>query len=190
MLNRKIIALQSNWGGENEKLNFFFHSVGISHHISCPHTHQQNGVVERKHRHIVEMGLVLLTHASMPLKYWDELFLTATYLINRTPPNFSLMTHPSLNYLEPLLIILVFMCLVVHVGLIYDLITLINFNSNQLACVFLDYNNIHKGYKCLDISKGHIYISWNVIFDESAIRFPQFQRRSSISFGRSFTSYH
>jgi hypothetical protein len=88
MLNRKIIAVQSNWGGENEKLNFFFHSIGISHHVSCPHTHQQNGAAERKHRHIVEMGLALLAHASMPLKYWDEVFLAATYLINRTPTKF------------------------------------------------------------------------------------------------------
>jgi hypothetical protein len=31
------------------------------------------------------MGLVLLAHASMPLKYWDEAFLTVVYLINRTP---------------------------------------------------------------------------------------------------------
>jgi hypothetical protein len=30
------------------------------------------------------MGLALLTHASMPLKCWDEAFLVATYLINRT----------------------------------------------------------------------------------------------------------
>ncbi|KAK1646191.1 hypothetical protein QYE76_063996 [Lolium multiflorum] len=37
---------------------------------------------ERKHRHIVEVGLALLAQASMPLKFWDEAFLTATYLIN------------------------------------------------------------------------------------------------------------
>jgi hypothetical protein len=48
------------------------------------HTNK-NGDVERKHRHIVEMGLALLAHAFMPLKYWDEAFLAATYLINRTP---------------------------------------------------------------------------------------------------------
>jgi hypothetical protein len=47
--------------------------------------HQQNGDVERKHHHIVEMGLALLAHASMPLKYWDEAFLAVTYLINYTP---------------------------------------------------------------------------------------------------------
>jgi hypothetical protein len=31
------------------------------------------------------MGLALLTYASMPLKYWDEAFLAAVYLINRIP---------------------------------------------------------------------------------------------------------
>jgi hypothetical protein len=33
----------------------------------------------------VEVGLSLLARASMPLKFWDEAFLAATYLINRTP---------------------------------------------------------------------------------------------------------
>jgi hypothetical protein len=31
------------------------------------------------------MGLALLAHASMPLKYWDEAFLAAIYRINQTP---------------------------------------------------------------------------------------------------------
>jgi histone deacetylase 1/2 len=84
-LNTKILTVQSDWGGEYEKLNSLFQSQGISHHVSCPHAHQQNGATERKHRHIVEVGLALLAHAHMPLKFWDEAFLTATYLINMLP---------------------------------------------------------------------------------------------------------
>jgi hypothetical protein len=83
--DRKIIAVQSDWGEEYEKLNSSFRNIGISHQVSCPHTHQQNGVAKRKHRYVVEMGLALLTHASMPLKYWDEAFLAVAYVINRTP---------------------------------------------------------------------------------------------------------
>jgi hypothetical protein len=30
---------------------------------------------------------------------------------------------------------------------------------------------MHKGFKCLDVSKGHIYISQDVIFDESMFPF-------------------
>jgi hypothetical protein len=66
-------------------LNSFFSKIGITHLVSCPHAHQQNGAVERKHRHIVEIGLSLLAHASMPLKFWDEAFNSAAYLINRLP---------------------------------------------------------------------------------------------------------
>jgi histone deacetylase 1/2 len=83
--NCKIRAVQSDWGGEYKALNSFFSRIRISHLVSCPHAHQQNGAAERKHRHIVEMGLSLLAHASIPLKFWDEAFLTAVFLINRLP---------------------------------------------------------------------------------------------------------
>jgi hypothetical protein len=65
--------------------NQFFINLGIAHHVSCPHTHQQNGTTEQKHRHIVETGLALLAHVGMPQKFWDEAFVTATYLIIRLP---------------------------------------------------------------------------------------------------------
>jgi histone deacetylase 1/2 len=45
----------------------------------------KKSLVERKHQHVVEVGLALLADASMPLKFWDEVFLTATYLINILP---------------------------------------------------------------------------------------------------------
>jgi len=67
--DHKILAVQSDWGGEYQSLNTFFKQLGIAHHVSCPYAHQQNGSAERKHRHIVEVGLSLLAHASMPLKY-------------------------------------------------------------------------------------------------------------------------
>jgi histone deacetylase 1/2 len=40
LFDRKILALQTDWGGEYHKLNAFFQRVGISHHVSCPHAHQ------------------------------------------------------------------------------------------------------------------------------------------------------
>jgi hypothetical protein len=50
--NKKILAVQTDWGGEYYKLSSFFARIGISHIISCPHTHQQSGAAEQKHRHI------------------------------------------------------------------------------------------------------------------------------------------
>jgi histone deacetylase 1/2 len=82
---RKILAMQTDYRGEYQKLNSFFSKIGITHLVSCPHAHQQNGATELKHRHIVEVGLSLLSHASIPLNFWDEAFLTASYLINCVP---------------------------------------------------------------------------------------------------------
>jgi histone deacetylase 1/2 len=84
-LIRKFLLFNLIGGGEYEKFNSFFKKIGIEHHVSCPHAHQQNGSVERKHHHTVEVSLALLASASMPLKFWDEAFLTATYLINMLP---------------------------------------------------------------------------------------------------------
>jgi hypothetical protein len=37
--------------------------------------------------------------------------------------------------------------------------------------VFLGYNNLHNGYKCLNTSTCHVYISHDVIFDENVFPF-------------------
>ena len=58
---------------------------GIHFRHPCPHIHEQNGRVERKHKHAVETRLTLLAQAAMPLKYWREAFSSAVYLINRLP---------------------------------------------------------------------------------------------------------
>jgi IS30 family transposase len=84
-LTKKFLLFKPTRGGEFQKLHLFFNQIGISHHISCPYAHQQNGSTESSHRHIVEVGLSLLAHASMPLKYWDEVFLATTYFINKLP---------------------------------------------------------------------------------------------------------
>jgi histone deacetylase 1/2 len=80
----KFLLCKQIWG-EYQKLNSFFQCIGISHHVSCPYAHQHNRSAERKHRHIFEVVLSFLSLVSMPLKFWDEAFLTAVYLINRLP---------------------------------------------------------------------------------------------------------
>jgi len=171
LFNRKIITMQTDWGGEYQKLNSFFQKIGIVHHVSCPHAHQQNGSAERKHRHIVEVGLSLLAQASMPLKFWDEAFLAATYLINRTPSrviDFSTplyrLFHDKPNYS----FLRIFGCACWPNLRPYNKHKL-QFRSKQ--CAFLGYSNLHKGYKCLDISTGRVYISRDVVFDESIFPF-------------------
>jgi hypothetical protein len=171
LFDKKIITMQTDWGGEYKKLSSFFQRVGITHHVSCPHAHQQNGSAERKHRHIVEVGLSLLAQASMPLKFWDEAFLTATYLINRipskvidddTPMERLFHEKPNFSFLRT------FGCAVWPNLRPYNKRKL-EFRSKQ--CAFIGYSNMHTGYKCLDISTGRIYISRDVVFDETIFPF-------------------
>lgn len=52
-----------------EDWSLYLHKKGITIRRSYLHTHEQNGLIERKQRHLIENGLSLLTHASMPLKF-------------------------------------------------------------------------------------------------------------------------
>nr|KYP67039.1 Retrovirus-related Pol polyprotein from transposon TNT 1-94 [Cajanus cajan] len=167
--NTKIKSVQSDWGGEYRAFTSFLATNGIQHRVICPHTHHQNGVVERKHRHIVEIGLTLLHHASLPLKFWDFAFTTAVYLINRLPSaalNFNVPFTTLFNKSPDYKFLRTFGCACFPFLRPYASHKL-NFRSQE--CVFLGYSNSHKGYKCLS-SSGRIYISKDVIFNEH--RFP------------------
>jgi hypothetical protein len=44
--------------------------------------------------------------------------------------------------------------------------------------VFLGYSNLHKGYKCLNVASGRVYISWDVVFDETIFPFSKLNPNS------------
>lgn len=80
-----VLSLFKLTGGEFRPFQSLFADLAIVHRVIYSHTHHQNGTVERKHRHLVETGLNLLSNVQMPLKYWDHAFITASYLIDRLP---------------------------------------------------------------------------------------------------------
>jgi hypothetical protein len=171
LFDRKIKSIQTDGGGEFQKLRHLFTSHGIHHRLTCPHTHEQNGSVERKHRHIVEMGLTLLAHASAPLTYWAEAFQTASYLINRlpTPVLQNLSPFQKLFNLRPNYSFLrVFGCACWPHLRPYNRHKL---DYRSAECIFLGYSPSHRGYKCLHLPSGRVYISRHVIFDESFFPF-------------------
>ena len=52
---------------------------------SCRSIPQQNGVVERKNRHIGEVARAMLNEKKMPDYFWAEAIATPIYIINKTP---------------------------------------------------------------------------------------------------------
>ncbi|KAL3523019.1 hypothetical protein ACH5RR_015853 [Cinchona calisaya] len=58
---------------------------GIINQTSCPYTSAQNGVAERKNRHLLKVAQSLMFTMNLPKPYWGEAVLITAYLINRMP---------------------------------------------------------------------------------------------------------
>lgn len=165
--NTKLKAIQIDWGGEYRHFKYTLRQLGIQHRVSCPHTHEQVGAVERRHRQVVEIGLSLLAHSNLPLPYWEDAFVTATYLINRLPTPvlhnkspFELVYHRLHEYS----FLRVFGCAC------WTYLRPYNHHKTDFrsaTCIFLGYSPSHHGYKCLDLSSGRTYIARHVVFDEN-----------------------
>lgn len=63
----------------------FFDNNGIVHQTTCVHMSEQNGRVERKHRSIIDMDRAIRFHSGVPIEYWGDSILAATYILNRLP---------------------------------------------------------------------------------------------------------
>ncbi|KAJ4793674.1 hypothetical protein LUZ62_044920 [Rhynchospora pubera] len=167
LFSTKIKVLRTDGGTEFKPITNMYPQ--IIHQITCPYTPQQNGVSERKHRHIIELGLSILSHASMPTTFWDEIFSSVVYLINRLPTFNKTIPYTSLFHKKPdysLLRILGCTCFLYTRP----------YNSHKLEfrsqpCVFVGYSTIQKGYRCLHIPSNKIYVSRHVQFDETAFPF-------------------
>ena len=97
----KIKILHSNNSGEflNQILQAYFQQHGLLHETSCSQTPQQNGVAERKHRHILETSRVLVLGAMVSSFHRGDVVASAVYLINRIVRNIRLI-QPMVITLE------------------------------------------------------------------------------------------
>ncbi|XP_019238463.1 PREDICTED: uncharacterized protein LOC109218541 [Nicotiana attenuata] len=145
---------------------------GILHQLSCIATPQQN-IVERKHRHLLEIDRGLMFQSRMPMCYWGESILTATHILNRLPssvlqgktPSEILFQHkPKYDYLK------IFGCLC-YASILAQGIG--NFDERATSCVLLGYLLQQKGYKLLELSTRKVFVSRDVTFHESHFPFAE-----------------
>ncbi|GKD43224.1 integrase, catalytic region, zinc finger, CCHC-type containing protein [Tanacetum coccineum] len=68
----------------NQTLREYYEKVGISHETSVSCSPQQNGVIERRNRTLIEAARTMLIYAKAPLFLWAEAVATACYTQNRS----------------------------------------------------------------------------------------------------------
>ncbi|GJR46884.1 retrovirus-related pol polyprotein from transposon TNT 1-94, partial [Tanacetum coccineum] len=158
-----------------------FNSLGIVHQRSMVYTPQQNGVVERKHRHLLDTARALQLHANLPNKFWGDCILAATYLINKMPMKildwkspYEILhkTAPSYENLRT-------------IGcLCYAAVTKPHkdkFEPRGNRCVLIGYPPRQKGYKLYDLQTKEVFCSRDVIFKEDKFPFKEPELSSPIS---------
>ncbi|CAA0834855.1 Unknown protein, partial [Striga hermonthica] len=163
-LNLKIKTIQSDGGTEFKPLSSLFSEKGIHHRISCPYTPQQNGLVERKHRQVIEVSLSMMSASNIPKRFWEQAFSTAIYLINRIPNktiSYQSPYHRLYGQIPNYRHLKVFGCRCFPHLRPY---TKDKLDLRSTPGVFLGYRSQYKGYKVL--LKNKIIISRNVVFDE------------------------
>lgn len=141
---------------------------GIIYESSCASTPQQNGVAERKNKHILEVARTMMIHGHIPHRFWADAVLTVCYLINRMP-SFVLDGAIPYNVLFPTAPLFpvspkVFGC----VCYVYDhLPSRTKLDPKSLRCIFVSYSGTQKGYRCYSSTLRRYFVSSDVIFMES-----------------------
>lgn len=169
--NSKVKIIRSDNGPEF-LMHSFYALKGIIHQTSCVETLEQNGIVERKHQHLLNVTHAFLFQANLQHKFWCFALPHVAYLINYIPTTFlhnvspyeKLYGHPcDISNLR------VFGCLCY--------INTLNTHRHKLdprdyPCVFIGFKPHTKGYLIYDLHSHNITSSRNITFYED--HFPSF----------------
>ena len=149
---------------------------GISYEPAAPYTKNQNGVIERKIRTVVERARTTILNARLPERFWADAVATAVYILNRSPTK-ALMgktpfeawfgRRPNLSHLRR------FGCdAYLHVTDPQRT----RLKPNARFCIFLGYVlNTTKQWRLWDGHRQCIVIGSNVKFDEKGFGNRQYE---------------
>ncbi|CAA7015079.1 unnamed protein product [Microthlaspi erraticum] len=168
---KQVKTIRSDNGTEFICLSEYFQGKGIVHETSCVGTPQQNGRVERKHRHILNVARALRFTANLPIEFWGECIITAGYLINRTPNQLLQGSTPYErlhNSAPPYDHLRVFgsLCYAHNQGHKGD-----KFAPRGKRCIFVGYPHGKKGWRLYDLEKKAFFVSRDVVFCETEFPF-------------------
>ncbi|KAL2901144.1 Retrovirus-related Pol polyprotein from transposon RE1 [Bienertia sinuspersici] len=163
--------VRSDNGMEFKHMIPFFDTHGILFQTSCVGTPQQNGRVERKHQHILNVGRALMFQGNLPVSFWGECVLGAVYIINCTPSflldkktPYEILFNKPPNFDE--LRIFGCLCFAHNQKSKSD-----KFAPRSRKGVFVGYPHDKKGWKVYDLETGEIFVSRDVKFHENEFPF-------------------
>ncbi|GJY21521.1 retrovirus-related pol polyprotein from transposon TNT 1-94 [Tanacetum coccineum] len=149
-----------------ETFHAYFKEEGIEHQTSTPRTPEQNDVVERRNRTLVEAARTMLSASKLPLSFWAEAVATACYTQNRS---IIISTHgktayhiindrkPSIKHLH----IFGCICYITRDGENLD-----KMKEKGDPCVMVGYSTQSKGYRVYNRRTRLIVESIRIKFDE------------------------
>jgi hypothetical protein len=152
---------------KNSQIEGFLEEEGIQHEFSSAYTPQQNGVVERKNRTLLDMARTILDEYKTPDRFWAEAINTACYSINRLylhrilkKTSYELLTgkNPNVSYF------------IVFGSKCFILIKRgrnSNFAPKAVEGFLLGYDSNTSAYRVFNKSTGLVEVSCDIVFDET-----------------------
>jgi hypothetical protein len=165
----KVKKIRSDNGSEfkNLQVEEYLEEEGVKHEFSAPYTPQQNGVVERKNRTLIDMARMMLGEFKTPEQFWSEVVNTTCHAINRLylhrllkKTSYELLTSnkPNVSYF----------C--VFGSKCYILVKKgrhSKFAPKAVEGFLLGYDSNTKEYRVFKKSLGLVEVSSDVVFDET-----------------------
>nr|GEY32977.1 hypothetical protein [Tanacetum cinerariifolium] len=148
-LHAQVRIVRTDKGTEflNKTLRAYFASEGINHQTSVARTPEQNGIIERLNRTLVEAARTMLSAAKVPLFFWAEAIATACFTQNRSLviPQHKKTHYPIINDWKPsvkFFHIFGSLCYIVRDGENLD-----KMKEKGGACIFVGYSTQSRAYR-------------------------------------------
>jgi transposase InsO family protein len=165
----RIKKIRSDNGTEfkNSQIEGFLEDEGIKHEFSSPYTPQQNGVVERKNRTLLDMARTMLDDYNSSDRFWAEAINTACYAINRLylhrilkKTSYELLTgkKPNVSYFR----VFGSKCFILGKRGRKS-----KFAPKAVEGFLLGYDSNTRAYRVFNKSTGLVEVSCDIMFDET-----------------------
>jgi hypothetical protein len=165
----RIKKIRSDNGTEfkNSLIEGFLEEEGIKHEFSSPYTPQQNGVVERKNRTLLDMARTMLDEYKAPDRFWAKAINTACYSINRLylhrilkMISYELLTRKNSN-------VSYFRVFGSKCFILIKIGRSSKFAPKVVEGFLLGYDSNTRAYRVFNTSIGLVEVSYDIVFDET-----------------------